>query len=68
MNKEVYQNELDILIAISDVRKELTEASKKGTETKEMREIHGRLLSLYAALNIENVLVIMDQIEYKRSA
>lgn len=61
-------NEVEVLIAINNVRKELTEAANLGCGFKEMREIHGRLLSLYAALNINSILEIVDQVEWKRSA
>ena len=63
-----YQGEVDVLMAIDNVRKELAEAYKREADLTEMREIHGRLMSLYAALNIDNVLVIIDQIDYKKSA
>jgi hypothetical protein len=68
MNTVVYQGEVDVLIAIDNVRKELAEASRRDADLTEMREIHGRLVSLYAVLNIDNILVIIDQIDYKRSA
>lgn len=61
MKSEFCQNEVDVLIAIDEVRKELMAASKRNAELTEMREIHERLISLYAALNIENVLSIIDQ-------
>ena len=64
-NKEIYESSLDILKAIEDVRNELSEAHKRNADPFEMRAIHSRLVSLYAVLNVENIIDIMD---YKRSA
>lgn len=68
MNDLIYQSEVDVLIAIDNVRKELEEASKRGADLSEMREIHSRLMSLYAALSVDNILVMIEQIEHKKSA
>lgn len=62
------QGEIDVLIAIDDVRNELSNASRRNAEINEMREIHSRLMSLYAALNVDNVLVIIGQIDYREIA
>jgi hypothetical protein len=68
MNESIYQSEVDVLIAIDNVRKELESASQRDADLTEMREIHSRLMSLYAALSIANILVIIDQVEHKKSA
>lgn len=68
MNESIYQSEVDVLIAIDNVRKELESASQRGADLTEMREIHSRLMSLYAALSIDNILIIIDQVEHKKSA
>jgi len=62
------EGEIEILLAIDNVRAELSSASKRNADMNEMREIHGRLMSLYATLNIDNVLVIIGQIDYRESA
>jgi plasmid rolling circle replication initiator protein Rep len=61
-------SEINTLIAIEEVRKELREASNRGAQLTEMREIHGRLMSLYAALNVNNVLDVMDQVDIRKVA
>lgn len=67
-NDVMCQGEIDVLIAIDDVRNELSNASRRNAEINEMREIHSRLMSLYAALNVDNVLVIIGQIDYREIA
>lgn len=57
------------LEAIDAVRLELTRAAKSDLCTQgEIAEIHARLMSLYAALDIHNVASIIDSIDYKKAA
>jgi hypothetical protein len=53
-----------VLIAIESVRLELLQASKRG-DLVEISEVHERLISLYAALNVHNVLTAIEHIDYK---
>lgn len=54
------------LQAIDSVRKELTDAVQKGLGQFEIEEIHARLISLYAVLDIHNVQSIIHLVDYRK--
>lgn len=56
------------LDAIDNVRKELAKASLDGLDQIAVREIHSRLMSLYASLDINNVSSIIQRIDFKKTA
>jgi hypothetical protein len=56
------------LDAIDAVRVELANAKKRGADQNEMGEIHGRLMSLYAAQDISNIKSVIQKIDYKKVA
>jgi len=68
MNKSEKQcMEIETLKAIESVRAELTAATKRG-DMAEIREIHARLISLYAALNVHNIIVAIEHIDFKQNS
>jgi hypothetical protein len=58
----------DELQAIDDVRLELAKGVKNGMTETEIAEIHARLMSLYAALDITNIVSIIHKIDFKEAA
>jgi hypothetical protein len=63
-----FQKALLELDAIDTVRLELTNATKRGDNQSQLGEIHARLMSLYAALDIKNVESIIQLIKFKKAA
>jgi hypothetical protein len=68
MNKSEKQcMEIETLRAIESVRAELVAATRHGDMAK-IREIHARLISLYAALNVHNIIVAIEHIDFKQNS
>lgn len=65
-NESLY-SEVETLKAIESVRQELVEVSKRG-DSLEMGDVHARLVSLYASLNVHNVISAIERIQYKKVA
>jgi hypothetical protein len=59
--------EIETLKAIESVRAEFVAASKRG-DAVECREIHARLMTLYAALNVHNVIMAIEHIDFKKDS
>jgi hypothetical protein len=60
-------NEIEVLKAIDNVRLELASAVKLG-DYDAKNEALQRLLGLYAALDVHNVIVAIERIEYRKAA
>jgi len=59
--------EVETLRAIENVRKEFTLVAKSG-DAVAARECHARLMALYASLNVHNVLIAIERIDFKDAA
>ena len=56
------------LEAIDSVRNELAHAVQHDYSPADVAIVHQRLMNLYAALDIHNVVSIIDRIKYKNAA
>ena len=54
--------------AIDSVRLELANAKKRGESDTVLREIHSRLISLYASFDVHNVESIIQSISYAKAS
>jgi hypothetical protein len=63
-----FQKAMLELQGIDMVRMELALATKRGDNQTQLGEIHARLMSLYAALDIHNVESIIQKIDFKKVA
>lgn len=59
--------DLEILKAIEMVRSELVRAVKRNDYIA-AKEIHTRLISLYAALDVHNVIVAIERVKFPKRA
>ena len=66
--KKHYDNAMLELKAIDSVRIELAFAVQTDAGNITISEIHARLMSLYASLNIDNIESIIQSIDYKKAA
>lgn len=64
--------EIETLRAIEEVRAELTELTRRGYDeigfveyTERLNEVRSRLMTLYGALNVHNVIVAIEHIDFK---
>jgi hypothetical protein len=56
------------LRAIRDLRKEFTYMCSKYGDAVETKEVHARLISLYAALNVDAILTLVDPVGESKAA